>query len=930
MGYGLGPASTAAFNVTTDKKSIAVMGDGGFWHNGLTTGIGNAVFNKHDGVIIVVDNYLLGGDRRPGHPVVARRQRSALDPASDRQGGRGHRRHLGAADRPHLRRRQDARHAEGGADDQDAGTEGHRRLVRMHAEQAAPREAAVQQGGRRAASAWCASASASTRTSAPAITPASACPAVRRCRSSTADDPLKDDPVAAIDNTCVGCGNCGEVAEAAVLCPSFYRADIIHNPTGFDRVHGAAARRGDRLPAAPPRAPARSLSPNGELDERRACQASALDTTKPLAIAVHGDGRPGRRRAGRLDRRAVREPKAGSRSRPRCPASRSAPARPSITSRLPLPPNAPRGRSPVLSLMPVPGEVDIVIGAELMEAGRAIQRGLVTPDRTTLIASSHRAYAVVEKQTPGDGIADPDTVLDRGRRPAAKRFIAFDMAALGRTKPAASSRRCCSARWPRPTSCPSRAGLSRRRSAPPASASNRACAPSPLGYDSRADKGQRRHRPTPAPDKDASRRRQATGQARLRRPGRRVPRPNFPAASPRHARGRPAARRRLPGRRLRPASISICVGMLALDKRIDGAAEAATRSRSAAAKYIAVAMAYDDVYRVADLKTRASRFERVRNEVGAAPDQLVYMTEFMHPRMDEVAGSMPAGARPLHRKRARACSSALDRIVNRGRRVRTGTIRWFLVLYVLAGLKRFRRGTLRHANEVAHRDAWLAPVKGRGAERLRSRRRDPQRPPPGQGLFRHPCARPVQVRQVMAGLGQARGPARRRRLGAPPARSRAQGRGRHRARRRAQDRRQLPTLSQITSEPTLEPPQTNKRLPGDEAVGRIGEEQHGAGDIVAAAEALHRNRCRETLLARIADRNDAVEHLGIADRPRRHDVDGDAGGRELERPGAHQTDDAGLGRTVGRARRPAPARRATTSARCGRRRAPSCPAARPG
>jgi indolepyruvate ferredoxin oxidoreductase, alpha subunit len=49
------------------------------------------------------------------------------------------------------------------------------------------------------------------------------------------DDPLKDDPVAAIDNTCVGCGNCGEVSEAAVLCPSFYRADVIMNPTAWDR-----------------------------------------------------------------------------------------------------------------------------------------------------------------------------------------------------------------------------------------------------------------------------------------------------------------------------------------------------------------------------------------------------------------------------------------------------------------------------------------------------------------------------------------------------------------------------------------------------------------------------------------------------------------------------------------------------------------------
>ena len=58
------------------------------------------------------------------------------------------------------------------------------------------------------------------------------------------DDPLKDDPVAAIDNTCVGCGNCGEVAEAAVLCPSFYRADIIHNPTRFERFAGEDCARG--------------------------------------------------------------------------------------------------------------------------------------------------------------------------------------------------------------------------------------------------------------------------------------------------------------------------------------------------------------------------------------------------------------------------------------------------------------------------------------------------------------------------------------------------------------------------------------------------------------------------------------------------------------------------------------------------------------
>src|SRR5690606_30437867 len=119
------------------------------------------------------------------------------------------------------------------------------------------------------------------------------------------------------------------------------------------------------------------------------------------------------------------------------------------------------------------------------------------------------------------------------------------------------------------------------------------------------------------------------------------------------------------------------------------------------AKYLAVAMAYDDVYRIADLKTRGSRFDRVRREVAAAPDQLVDTTEYMHPRMEEVAGSLPA---PLGRfiESRPALFRALDRLVNRGRRVHTTRLGGFLMLYLLAGFRRFRRGTLRHQTEVAH------------------------------------------------------------------------------------------------------------------------------------------------------------------------------------------------------------------------------------
>jgi indolepyruvate ferredoxin oxidoreductase beta subunit len=118
-------------------------------------------------------------------------------------------------------------------------------------------------------------------------------------------------------------------------------------------------------------------------------------------------------------------------------------------------------------------------------------------------------------------------------------------------------------------------------------------------------------------------------------------------------------------------------------------------------------MAYDDVIRVADLKVRSSRFERVRKEVGAKDDQIVYMTEYMHPRMDEVCGTMPKAMGLWIENRPRLFAR-LDRFVNKGRRVQTGTLFWFLGLYMVSALRRIRRGTLRHAREVEHREAWLA------------------------------------------------------------------------------------------------------------------------------------------------------------------------------------------------------------------------------
>jgi indolepyruvate ferredoxin oxidoreductase beta subunit len=147
-----------------------------------------------------------------------------------------------------------------------------------------------------------------------------------------------------------------------------------------------------------------------------------------------------------------------------------------------------------------------------------------------------------------------------------------------------------------------------------------------------------------------------------------------------------------------------------------------------AAKYIANAMAYDDVIRVADLKTTASRFSRLRGEVGATDEQVLQTTEFMHPRMEEVLGTLPAGL-GLWLERREGLVRSLDKVVNRGRRVRTDTLGWFVPLYVLGGLKRWRRGMLRHGREMAHLEAWvglalpaLAANYEAGVEALRNRR----------------------------------------------------------------------------------------------------------------------------------------------------------------------------------------------------------------
>jgi len=139
-------------------------------------------------------------------------------------------------------------------------------------------------------------------------------------------------------------------------------------------------------------------------------------------------------------------------------------------------------------------------------------------------------------------------------------------------------------------------------------------------------------------------------------------------------------------------------------------------------------MSYDDVIRVADLKTRAERAERIRGEVGAAGDDVVGTEEYFHPRWEEIVSLLPAGLADRLDASPRLKGFLAPRM-DRGRRIQTHTLIGHLQLRFVAGLRRWRRGNRRHAHEVAHLEAWLREVERAlpqdrllGIELLRCRR----------------------------------------------------------------------------------------------------------------------------------------------------------------------------------------------------------------
>jgi indolepyruvate ferredoxin oxidoreductase beta subunit len=360
---------------------------------------------------------------------------------------------------------------------------------------------------------------------------------------------------------------------------------------------------------------------------------------------------------------------------------------------------------PVLALMPVPGDVDIVIASELMEAGRAIQRGLITPDRTTLIASINRVFSMTERIAMTDGRVDAEKLIEACRS-AAKTMHAFDMAAIAEATGSVISAVLFGALsgagvlpFPRPAF---EAAI--RRGGKGIAASLAAFT---AGFEATT-----------------------AGTATVRMPNANLPPPTLDGQDSDERPVKPAPHRPVPADLLRqaekfPAGAHAVIragiertadyqGLAYVRLYLGRLAPIATADRDGrliaeTARQLALGMTYEDTIRVAELKIRPSRFARVREEVRVNDDQILEIAEFMHPRRQEIADTLPA---PLGRFVLRTgwVRGLIDRMTRKGRVVKTSSLRGFLLLYMVASFKPLRPRSLRYQVEQKYLEDWLATV----------------------------------------------------------------------------------------------------------------------------------------------------------------------------------------------------------------------------
>jgi indolepyruvate ferredoxin oxidoreductase beta subunit len=353
------------------------------------------------------------------------------------------------------------------------------------------------------------------------------------------------------------------------------------------------------------------------------------------------------------------------------------------------------GKEPVLAMMPVPGELDIVLASELMEAGRAIQRGLVTPDRTTLIASTNRVYSMNEKTAMGDGRVDDAKIIEASGA-AAKVFVQNDFARMAEESRSVISASLFGALAGTGALPFDRAQFEEaiRRSGVGVEASLAAFG---AGFKAATESASAKTGQSQAAKAEVGPRLQSLA-ARIES--------KFPPAS--HAILLAGIERLVDFQD--EAYAADYLDRLETIRNLDaqyGRGDFTLLCETG--RYLALWMSYEDAARVADLKIRRTRFERVHQDARVDGAQLLEIHEFLHLRVQEIADMLPAtlGQWLLNTGGARGL---VERFTKKGTIVQTTSLNGYLQLYAVAGLRRWRRKSLRFRREHQQINEWLAHI----------------------------------------------------------------------------------------------------------------------------------------------------------------------------------------------------------------------------
>jgi indolepyruvate ferredoxin oxidoreductase, alpha subunit len=700
LGYGMSLASAAAVGPNMAKRSISIMGDGGFWHNGLITGVASNMFNKGDGVLIVMQNGYASATGQQYLPSSAANRSGTPTGITIEKTLRA----LGVTWLRTVRTYSVAKMAKTLKEAMRTAERGLKVIIadgecmlarqrRIRAEDADR----LKRGERVVKTRY--------GVDDEICTGDHSCIRLSGCPSLTVKpnpDPLRSDPVAAVVESCVGCGLCGEVAHAAVLCPSFYRADVVSNPNWWDRTvndvrskviawlggsSSSSLQRGEARalgPAGDSRATSPQLSPlQGEGARISQPQASV----RPLTVLIAALGGEG---GGVLTDWIVA-----------AAASQNFPVQstsiPGVAQRtgattyhvemVPVAQTTSKAR-PVLALAPGVGDVDLVIASELMEAGRAIAGGFVTPARTTTITSLSRSYLVVEKMAMGDGRYDQQRLVQAVEKNS-KNTLLLDLESVARQAGAMINAVMLGAiAGAGALPIPAEAFEAAIR------ADGKAVESNLRGFRAGYDAGRAGSRPRVEPGKRPS--------AAL------AP----PADLEKEIAALPEAARAFAGEGVRrlAAYQDASYARLYLDRltqisNADAKASANGRLVAETARHLAVRMSYEDVIRVAQVKIDPARFARIAADMAAEPEQTVTITEFLKPGVEEFCSVLP----PWLASRILALTArypALGR-AHWGMAVNTKSISGYLRFHILARLRSYRRKTFRYGEEQRAIEAWL-------------------------------------------------------------------------------------------------------------------------------------------------------------------------------------------------------------------------------